>query len=154
MRISQGGNKHDYGSKERVNFGGRVAIGGKQIVSDVTFSAAPGAANVTEVTITVRDGAGNAIAEVHALDVYLSDAATGAGLTATTASGTVTVKAGSGTVLGTHTTKKALRVLTDVAGVFVLEITDTAKTLFYVCAVLAVSGRVIVSEQLATEDYG
>lgn len=120
--------------------------------ASITFAAAAGAANVTEVTITVRDAAGVAIDKAFMLDVWLSDAATGAGLTGTEASGTVTAKAASGAIIATHVSKKALKVQTLATGVFVLEITDTAKTDFYVGASL---GPILgVSDVLETADYG
>lgn len=122
--------------------------------ANLTFAAAAGGTNVAEVTITVKDAAGATIAGVFNLDVWLSDAATGAGLTGTTASGTVTAKSASGAVIGTDTSKKALRVQTLATGVFILEITDTAKTGFYVCAQLPSVGSTKVSAQLVTGSYG
>lgn len=123
-------------------------------VADVTFAAAAGGANVCEVTITCVDAAGTAVAEAHVLDVWLSDAATGAGLTGTTTSGTVTAKAASGAVFSTYTAKKDLRVQTLATGIFILEITDTAKTAFYVCAKNPHTGKTEISTVLATGDYG
>lgn len=114
--------------------------------------AAAGAANITEVTITAKDGAGNTVAAVHNIDVWLSDDVAGEGLTGTTASGTVTNKAASGIVLSTYTAKKALRVQSLKTGVFVLEITDTAKTAFKVCA--SIAGRTVVLATLVTGNYG
>lgn len=124
------------------------------IPADVTFAAAAGGANVCEVTLTVVDAAGVAIAEVFNLDVWLSDAATGAGLTGTLASGTVQVKAASGADLEEVTAKKHLRVQTLADGTYVLEITDTAKTQFYVCAKIPGTGKTAISTQLQTADYG
>jgi predicted RecA/RadA family phage recombinase len=117
-----------------------------------TMAAAAGAANVTEVTVTVKDAAGNTVAGVHNLDIWLSDDADGEGLTATTASGTVQAKAASGTVLSALVAKKALRVQTLKTGVFVLEITDTAKTAFKVAA--SINGRTVVGVTLAAANYG
>jgi hypothetical protein len=122
--------------------------------STVTIAAAAGGANVSEVTYTVKDAAGSTIAGVFTFDVFLSDAATGAGLTATSASGTVTVKSASGAVIGTDTSKKALRIQTLATGVFILEITDSAKTQFYPCAVMTSTGATVVGTQLETADYG
>jgi hypothetical protein len=119
----------------------------------VTLAAAAGAANVCEVTCTVKDAAGVAIPLAIHFDVWLSDAATGAGLTGTTASGTVTAKAASGIVLSTYTAKKALRVQSLGTGVFVLEITDTAKTAFYACVQNPATGATIAL-LLATGNYG
>lgn len=122
--------------------------------ASITFAAASAAANIAEVTITVKDAAGATIASVFNLDVWLSDAATCAGLTATAASGTVTVKSASGAVMGTDTAKKALRVQTLASGVFILEITDTAKTTFFPCATLPSTGATEIGTILATGDYG
>jgi predicted RecA/RadA family phage recombinase len=117
-----------------------------------TMAAAAGAANVTEVTVTVKDAAGNTVAGVHNLDIWLSDDADGEGLTATTASGTVQAKAASGTVLSVLVAKKALRVQTLKTGVFVLEITDAAKTAFKVAA--SINGKTVVGVTLAAANYG
>jgi len=136
------------GSEEQVPAG---LSGG---ASSISFAAAAGGANVSEVTITVRDAAGNAIAKPFILDVWLSDAATGIGLTGTTASGTVQAKAASGTDLQAVTAKKHLRVQTLATGIYILEITDSAKTAFYACAALPTTGEVQVSAVLATGNYG
>ena len=131
-----------------------IEINGSRVPSSITMTAAAGGANVSEVTYQVVDSDGNALAGVYNFVVYLSDAATGVGLTATSASGTVTAKAASGTVVGTSTAKKALTIQTLATGAFILEITDTAKTTFYPCAVLPSTGQSIVGTQLATGDYG
>lgn len=122
--------------------------------ADVTFVAAAGGTNVCEVTITVVDAAGTAIAEVFNLDIWLSDAATGAALTGTAASGTVQAKAASGADLEVVTAKKHLRVQTLATGIYILEITDSAKTGFYPCAVIPSLGKTAIGTQLVTGDYG
>lgn len=119
-----------------------------------TATAAAGAANVTEVTITAKDRAGNTVAAPVQFDLYLSDSATGVGHTATAASGTVQAKAASGLVVDTQVAKKALRVQALGTGVFILEITDTGKTAFKVCAVPPATGRPVVAITLAAGDYG
>jgi len=121
---------------------------------NITFSAAAADANETNVTLTVVDNDGNTLAEPWILDVWLSDASTGVGLTGTTASGAVEAETNGGTVLVAMTAKKALRVQTLATGKFVLTITDTAKTGFFVCATVPGSGRTAVSDQLVTADYG
>lgn len=123
-------------------------------VNYVTTAAAAGASNVTEVTFTVRDAAGDAVTAPHSLIIMLSDAATGAGLTATTASGTVAAKAASGTDLATLTTKKALLVQTKADGTYILSITDTAKTNFYPVAFIPATGQAYVGTQISTANYG
>jgi hypothetical protein len=118
-----------------------------------SMAAAPNGANVTNVTIQLKDGAGNNLTVVVPLDVWLSDAATGIGLTATTASGAVGAGA-SGTDLGALTAKKALRSLTDATGKYVLSITDVAKTGFFPCCTIAGTGQIFVGAQLITANYG
>jgi len=132
----------------------RLKLNAKEAPASFTFTPAAGAANVCDVTIQAVDADGADLAGVYMLDVFLSDAATGLGLTATSASGTVTAKSASGAVVGTYTAKKALRVQTLADGSFVLEITDTAKTEFYVAATLPTVGLPVVSAVLATADYG
>ncbi len=124
------------------------------IPASVSFVAASAAANVCEVTITVLDAAAVAIAEAFLLDVWLSDAATGVGLTGTSASGTVQAKAASGADLEIVAAKKHLRVQTLATGIYILEITDSAKTAFYVCANVPGTGKTAISTVLATDDYG
>jgi hypothetical protein len=119
----------------------------------VTISAAAGAANQTLVTFQLKDGAGNNLANVTEMTVWLSDAATGIGLTATTASGAVGAGA-SGTDLGAVTLKKSLRVVTDATGRYVLSITDTGKTGFYPCCIVPAFNKAAVGAQLVTANYG
>lgn len=122
------------------------------VATRVSISAAAGAANICDVTIRMKDGAGNNVSGVFNFEVYLSDASTGAGLTTTTASGTVTAAAASGIVRSILTAKKDILVQSTSAGLFVLEITDTAKTGFY--PVVSIGGKVIVGAQLITGNYG
>lgn len=143
--------------------GGRPAFGTRKntpyyrdanVAMDFTFSPAAGAANVCNVTITMLDRgiAPAAITTGQPFNLWLSDAATGIGLTAVTASGTVTPT--TGTVFGTGTAKKMLQVQPDATGVVVLAITDTAKTGFYVCAQCPFTGQTIVSTVLTAANYG
>lgn len=121
---------------------------------DATAAVATDGANATLVTITVKNANGKPMAKPVNMDLWLSDAATGAGVTATTASGNVTDKTAgtTGIVLGTYTAKKALRVQTLANGTYQLSITDTSKTAFYVCVQL--DGLPIVVTHLATASYG
>ena len=132
----------------------RCSIGNKEIPSDIAFAIAAGGANVSEITISVTDISGNVITGVHNLTVILSDAATGVGLTGTSASGTVQAKSASGTDLAALTAKKALVVQTLVDGTYILEITDTAKTGFYVAVGIPSHGLLEVSRVLVSGDFG
>ena len=124
------------------------------IPADVSFAYAAGAANVSEVTITVLDAAGVAIAEPFSLDIWLSDAATGLALTGTSASGTVQAKSASGEDRSIETAKKHLRVQTLATGIYILEITDSAKTGFYPAAIIPGTGKTAVGAAMVSGDYG
>lgn len=132
----------------------RISVGNKELPSDISFVIAAGGANVSEITIAATDISGNTIIGVHNLTIILSDAATGVGLTGTSASGTVQAKSASGTDLAALTAKKALAVNTLADGTYILEITDTAKTGFYVAASIPAHGLMDVSRVLVTGDYG
>ena len=118
-----------------------------------TMTPGAGAENICEVAIICKgpDGSTNVARPVPLL-VWLSDAATGAGLTSTAASGTVQAKAGS-VDLAVLAAKKALIVQTSASGNYTLEITDSAKTLYYVCA-QSLDGGPITPTLLITGNYG
>jgi hypothetical protein len=125
---------------------------GAKSATQVSWSYAAGASNVTTITASLLDGANTAVSDVQELLIWLSDDSGGDGLTATTASGAVSVT--TGTQLSALTAKKALLCLTDSNGQVVFTITDTAKTGFYPCAKRPLTGRVDVGDQLVTGDYG
>ena len=128
-----------------------LTVNSKKTPVTATLTPAAGAANVTNVTIQLKDGSGIALANAAVVDVWLSDAATGLGITGTAASGTPAPT--TGTILGILTAKKAWRVVSNASGVIVLEITDTAKTGFYV-AVGANNTVIAISAQLVAGNYG
>lgn len=130
------------------------AIASGRTKSNIGFVISAGAANICNVEVRFLDHNNKLIAAPRAFDIFLSDAATGLGLTGTTASGTVQTKSGAGTFMFTYTSKKLLKVATLATGSYTLEITDTAKTGFYVGVVDPVSGLLAVSRQLVTADYG
>lgn len=116
-----------------------------------SISVAAGAANVCNVTVLVKNQNGVLVAGVRQIEFFLSDAATGAGLTATAASGTVAPV--TGTLLTALTAKKHLICQTDATGTLVVAITDTAKTGFYPCVNGSFDGT-IAGAQLVTGNYG
>ena len=118
-----------------------------------TIAAAAGSSNICNVTFTLKDGNGVAITGPTTALVYLSDAASGYGLTATAASGTVQAKSASGTDLTVVSAKKAINVMCKADGTYILEITDSSKTGFYPC-ILIPGQKVIVGTQLVTGNYG
>lgn len=114
-----------------VTNGGTLTIDGRQESLQASITAAAGTTNQTLVTIQFKDGAGTNMTRPLNFDWVLSDASSGAGLTATTASGTVGAGS-SGTDLLSMVSKKAGRAQTDATGKYILAITDTGKTQFYV----------------------
>lgn len=119
----------------------------------VEFAIAAGGANVAEVSITLKDFSGNTLSSNVPFTIWLSDSEDGIGLTATGASGTVQAKSASGYDLGILTAKKALKVQAK-TGVYILEITDSAKTGFYAAVELPFTKEIAVSSQLVTASYG
>ena len=127
------------------------------IARNITFTPKAGGANVCEVKLQVVDAYGDAVAEAFNFIVWLSDAATGIGLTGTDASGTVKAKSACGTDFKVLTAKKAILVQTLADGSYTLEITASTKTAFYVAATIPGgpnAGRTTVSTVLATANYG
>ena len=118
-----------------------------------TFGIASAGADVSEITVTVKDADGNTVAIPLVFTLWLSDANTGVALTGTSASGTVQAKAASGADFSVLSAKKAIIVQALATGVYILEITDSAKTAFYVCA-QAPNGTLGISAALQTGDYG
>jgi hypothetical protein len=131
-----------------------LSIGSETTAAGLTFTPAAGGSNVAEVAIRVVDAAGDLLAGAWVLDVWLSDAASGAGLTATTASGTVQAKSASGVDLQAVTAKKHLSVQTLATGIYTLDITATDKTGFRVCGTVPSTGKTAVSAALVTANYG
>jgi hypothetical protein len=131
-----------------------AAIGAKVSgkAASVTISNTAGSANVSSVTFQFKDGDGNNLTAPTVVDLWLSDASTGLGLTATTASGGV-VAGASGVVIGILTAAKAFRAVTDATGKAILTITDTSKTTFYPVASVP-GGSVTVGAQLTSGSYG
>ena len=142
------------GAESDFESGALLKQSGVAVPTAITFVAAAGGANVCEVTITVTDNAGNALATAWPLAIWLSDDAEGEGLTGTSASGTVQAKAASGSDLTELTAKKHLSAVALATGIYTLEITDDQKTTFYVAAAVLGGGARGVSAILATGDYG
>ncbi|MDD2756888.1 MAG: hypothetical protein PHS80_15350, partial [Methanothrix sp.] len=124
------------------------------IVASFTFAYAAGGAYVSEVTITCKDAAGATVDAARPFMVWLSDAATGVGLTGTSASGTVQAKSASGADFAVLAAKKCLLVQPLATGIYILEITDSSKTAFYPCAATLDGRAFSVGAQMASGDYG
>lgn len=123
-------------------------------VMKATFVIAAGVptSDVCTVQVTVKDSDGIADLTAQPFMLFLSDSATGVGITSTTASGDVV--ASVGTDFGDLTAKKVKIVQPNALGVYTLSINDSAKTGFYIAIQNQFTGQVIVSRQLVTADYG
>lgn len=117
-----------------------------------TATVATDGANGTLITITPRNANGRAVP--CEFGIRLSDNATGVGLTATTASGSVGDKTAgtTGQVLSTQVAKKAWTVQTAADGTYQLSAIDAAKTPFVVA--VSIDGLVMPVATLATASYG
>lgn len=129
-------------------------LNGTTAIMKYTLTPAAGAANVCEVTISQLDAEGTADTQAAPFMWWLSDSPAGVGLTATTASGAVGAKAANGADFGVLTTKKCAISQPLATGNYILSITDTAKTGFYVCVQCPYTGQVTVSDQLTSANYG
>lgn len=129
--------------------------------------------NGVDITVTAKDGY-DAVVPYAIFDFQLSDTATGLGLTVTTASGSAgtlsttgnasgtcdlssiagftAVSNANGSCLGTLTTKKAFHVQANSAGQWVLQLIDSAKTLFYPVAITPTAG-IWVGTRLTAANY-
>lgn len=120
-----------------------------KVFATATIALAAGATNVMQVTITAKDHAGAAIAEVQELEVWVSEAATGIGLTADSYSGDLVV--GTGSELQEIVSKKHYKMLTDVNGVIVFTITATTEPADqYIVVKHPRTGKLIVSAASGT----
>lgn len=121
-----------------------------------TFAIALAASSTTDgmtVTVTAKDEANATIAAPFPLLLWMSEAATCAGVTADTYSGSLT--AGTGTILGTPTTKKVFQVQTAATGIFVGTLVDSANPADqYVCIAHPVTGAPIASGASGTNWEG
>ncbi len=111
--------------------------------------AASSTSDGMDITITVKDAAGSTVAAVHNLEIWMSEAATGIGLTADTYSGDLTASVGA--ILSAHTAKKHWSVVTAATGIFTGTLVDTANPADqYVVARRPLGGRLVVSAASGT----
>jgi hypothetical protein len=148
--------KTGFGSRRRTTeVIGSAVIGGHTIPTLLSFTFAQAATQYqTEVEIAVLNKDGQVIPGTHALDVYISDDAAGAGLCAVGPFGAVAAKAASGTVLGILTAAKAFRAITLATGKLTMTLQDDVSPVFlYVAASLPGIGKVQVSRKTVAGDY-
>jgi len=113
-------------------------------VASVSWAVTAGASNICVLTGTIKDAAGATIAASRPLLVYISEAATGIGISADTYSTGAAVS--TGTQLVALTANKAWLINTHTDGTFAISITDTAKPADqYAVAVNWTTGQLSIS---------
>ena len=125
---------------------------GKIAGATIAYAAHASTTDGLVATITLVDPDGNTVTGIHTLNVWISDDADGNGLTATSASGTLT--ATTGTILTALTAKKHIIANTAATGILVLLLVDSANTVGErVCLANPVSGAAIVGAAALVTDY-
>lgn len=118
-------------------------------IASVSWAVAAGAANVCVFTGTLKNAAGATIAAARVLDVYISEAATGIGVTADSYSTGASVT--TGTLIAAITANAVFRLLTHTDGTFAISITDTGvPTDQYAVAINPISHALHVSAASGT----
>lgn len=106
-----------------------------------------------DITITAKDAADATLDAVHALEVWMSEDASGIGLTADTYSGDLTASVGS--ILTALTAKKHWSVVTAATGIFTGTLVDSANPADqYVAVKNPFNGKVVVSAVSGTNWEG
>lgn len=114
------------------------------VLASVSWVVAAGAANICTFTGTLKDAAGATIAASRPIQLYISEAATGIGITADAYSTGASIT--TGTQLVALTANKAWLINTHTDGTFRISITDTAKPADqYAVAIIGPTGQLSVS---------
>jgi len=130
----------------------KVTPGGYAPRIAVSFVA--GSTNESNVLFEVLDAEGNAVEEPYIIRAWLSDAATGLGLTGTATSSAAAIVSGFGSVFTIQTAKKDWFLQTNADGQAKLLLTDSSETLFYACATDPRTAVAVVSELMVAGDWG
>jgi len=119
------------------------------VPSQAAITHAAGAANIVNVTFTVKDGRGVTLTDYPtSFHVWTSNAADGTGVNATAD----TITASVGSVRSILTAGADLLVQTDTNGVVTLVVTDAGKAENYICADFG-TGTLSI-HKFVTADYG
>lgn len=119
------------------------------VVASISWSVAAGASNICILTGTIKDAAGSTVAASRPLVVYLSEAATGIGVSADSYSTGASIT--TGTQLVALTANKAWLINTHTDGTFAVSITDTnTPANQYAVALATTTGQLSISEASGT----
>ncbi len=116
-----------------------------------TITAAAGAANVSTITVQLKDGSGTNMARIIPFRIYSSSAADGLTLQSAASTGYSVVSGGLSLNNGEAITTQ-ISCMSSATGGCVLSLTDTAKLTSYLVLVLANGTK--ISAQLSAGSYG
>lgn len=122
-----------------------VTIGSTVIATGATIAVGTEATDVINVDIDLTDADGNNVTAITAVHAYLSDAATGSGVSGTAPSGGVAE--GTNGKLAETVANKVFILLSDATGNVDIDLTDTGTPTFYLVVVLP-TGKVVVSDAI------
>lgn len=133
---------------------GDLGVGAQGVPHAVTIAlAASTTTDGMDITVTLKNAAGQAVTGVYTLTLYMSESNSGAGITADSYSGDLT--ATSGAILAALVAKKAWLVATSAGGVFGATLVDDANPADqYVVAIHPLNGKPIVSAVSGTKWQG
>jgi hypothetical protein len=109
----------------------------------VVFTVGAKSTNTINVVFQLNDARGQALTAPASCMVYLSDVATGIGITATALTSTIAIGT-NGAILSTPVTEKMVQVVTDATGGFDLNFVQTASPQPYYPVVLMPDGSIVV----------
>lgn len=120
--------------------------------STFAITLAAGATNVMTVTVTAKDARGQTVAAVTPFEIWISEAATGIGLTADSYSGNVTATVGAfHTAL---TAKKHFLGVTAATGILTFTVTDTAEPADQYIVAKSPDGRGVIVSAASGTNWG
>lgn len=139
------------GNTESIITNAEIAVLSGRIDSAVAVLTSGGTSNEMDITISVKDVAGNVIADSHNLEVWITRDADTLILTDTSASGNLT--AIDGGVLSVLTAKKHIICVTPATGIINLSLIDSSKTEGEYVVVKLPNGLFSISAASVTGSY-
>ena len=122
--VSIHGDRLALGASGTLLVDGQVMDGTVGVTATIAL-AASATTDGMDITITVKDSKGDTVAAVHQLEFWMSEAATGIGLTGDTYSGDLTATAGA--IRSALTAKKHWSVVTAATGIFAATLVASAN---------------------------
>lgn len=126
-------------------------LDGMAVTATIALAAGSGTDEM-DITVTVKNAAGATVAASHVLEMWISDADTGIGLTANDADADMT--ADTGAILKAHTAEKHWTIQTAATGIFVGVIADAQNPAdLYVAVKKPLGAGIVVSDATAADSW-